>query len=495
MIPYQAQMLPEVDYQKIEKNFPFSLVYLEHRTMQDYCDFLESLQSALIEEHLIQVPELLVAHLCAFLGTAATVHTVHQAEKLESSIIDLIKRQAHAAYKHFNQHPINSTIKSKSQKKQNVAMLRKSAPGSIIVQTMRLGRVVMDMLEELKDHRQSHFKSFNPPKQTDLFCSQETLIKIMLLVSSKKCAEWREQLEGLSDNYVINQLAIQIGWLIGYFSHLDNLSPDETQYFDYGLPLIHLYRDHVYQLMKSYASAVHAQEAAQQQKDNSEAEALLNEIQSLSAKTHAEATPATTKWQKQTMIFQADLEKLLIELLLENMAIKILVMSTFYFWFVLDAPLRGIDTALLDQYSPFDAMGNIIHLIKTTTKSLPEPTFSPSLKKLNKKMQLIKSYLPHPASNDQVDPKLVPSQTTRVNTAIHTLTSKYLQDGYHPEIIANVLFNEWLRLSVFYGISENEWQKMDHYFVEILTAVRGYLPKIFYGIECEPDNDCRSISL
>jgi len=33
----------------------------------------------------IQVPELLVAHLCAYLGTVITVHTTHQAEKLESS--------------------------------------------------------------------------------------------------------------------------------------------------------------------------------------------------------------------------------------------------------------------------------------------------------------------------------------------------------------------------------------------------------------------------
>ncbi len=82
MIAYQAKMLPQVDYQKIEKNFPFSLAYLEHQAMQDCCDFLEYLKLALKEEHLMQVPESLVAHLCAYLGTAVTLHTVHQAEKL-----------------------------------------------------------------------------------------------------------------------------------------------------------------------------------------------------------------------------------------------------------------------------------------------------------------------------------------------------------------------------------------------------------------------------
>jgi len=240
MIAYQAQMLPQVDYQKIEENFSFSLTDLEYGIMQDCEDFLEILKLALMDAHLVQLPVLVVAHLCAYLGTAATVHTVHEAQKLESSILDLIKQQAHVAYQQFNQHPINNTVKNHQQKKYKVAKLRASAPGSIIVQTMRLGRIIADLLEELDDHRTtnegiSQFKNANSPKQTELFCPHETLIKILLLVSAKKCAKWRDHLAGISDQYVINQLAIQIGWLIGYFSHLDVRSPDDAQYFDYGM--------------------------------------------------------------------------------------------------------------------------------------------------------------------------------------------------------------------------------------------------------------------
>ncbi|EKD71406.1 MAG: hypothetical protein ACD_46C00188G0001, partial [uncultured bacterium] len=33
MIPYQAKMLPNVDYKKIQNNFSFSLVNLEYGTM------------------------------------------------------------------------------------------------------------------------------------------------------------------------------------------------------------------------------------------------------------------------------------------------------------------------------------------------------------------------------------------------------------------------------------------------------------------------------
>ena len=224
MIAYQAKMLPQVDYQKIQEDYPFSLVDLEHGIMQDFCDFLQILKLALIKEHLIQIPELLIAHLCGYVGTAVTVHTVHEAEKLVPSIIDLIKHQAHVAYQHFNRYPINHAIKSREQKKMNVEMLQGSTPGSIVAQTMRLTHLMTDILEDLQDHRQRHFKKIDPPKQTELFCSHENLLKIMLLVSSKKCAEWREQLKGFSDRYVINQMAIQIGWLMGYCSHLDDVA-------------------------------------------------------------------------------------------------------------------------------------------------------------------------------------------------------------------------------------------------------------------------------
>lgn len=83
-----------------------------------------------------------------------------------------------------------------------------------------------------------------------------------------------------------------------------------------------------------------------------------------------------------------------------------------------------------------------------------------------------------PEDLDRVPQDLVEHQSAKVNTAIHTLTSDYLKQNYHPEIIANVLFSGWLRLSVFYGVSEKEWQKMDHYLVEILTAVRSYIKTI-----------------
>lgn len=438
MIRYKAKMLPLVDYQQIEKDFPFSLGHLEHQTMRDYQDFLEVLEPALKKEKLMQVPELLVTHLCAYLGTAVTVHTVNQAKDLEPLMADLIKQQAHIAYQHFNQHPINSTAKSHEQKKKNLELLRETTPGSIIVQTMRLGRIVFDMLEELKDHRHDQFKNFRQPKQTELLCSHETLIKIMLLVSSKKCAEWRDQLNGFSDRYVINQLSIQIGWLIGYFSHLDKKSPDDGLYFEYGLPIIQLYQEHVYQLMESYAGAKHAQEEAQYEKENLETETLLSEIRRLAEKTHAQARPVFNDFQKQIAITKADTEKTLIELIMQKYSIKIILMSLFYFWITVETPLHVADPESIDSEDAFLHMGAIINLVKNTVRSLPNPDLTPEIKALNEKMQLLKNYLPHPEDLDK-PPENLEQQTAHINTTIHSLINGLIHRNIHLEAVSIIL--------------------------------------------------------
>jgi hypothetical protein len=76
---------------------------------------------------------------------------------------------------------------------------------------------------------------------------------------------------------------------------------------------------------------------------------------------------------------------------------------------------------------------------------------------------------------DNVPQEIVLEQTDAVNTAIHTTTCDFLKMDMRIEAIINALFSHWLRFSVFFGVSESEWQKIDYYLVEILKSVRGYL--------------------
>jgi len=472
---YQTPMLPGVDYINLmddELDSFFSIVDLEYDTFKSCCDFLDAIKSVLIEEQLMQVHELLVAQLCAYLGAVMTLHTVHGAKELEPLVVDLITHQAKASWMHFSEYPINSTTKSHEQKIKNLDKLRENTPGSILVQTMRLGRFMTDMLAELKSNMP--VANILTPKQTELFCNQDSLIKILLSLGGEKCAAWRESLDGLSDNHVINQLAIQIGWLIGYFSHLDNKSPDKTQYLNYALPVVSLYQEHIYKIMHAYAAA----EAKGKQKEQIEAETLLSEIHNTSEKVRAQAFPAITDFQKKSLIVKAGLEKELIELMSQGFPIKTILMSLFFFWFMLEAPLHTENPEDMNEEDPFLHMGNIIELVKKTVGALPAPELTPEIQVLNQKMQQLKKFMPDPESLDKVPQKNIEEETAKVNTVIHTITSDYLKQGIHLEIVANALFSHWLRLSVFFGVSESDWQKMDYYFKEIIEETRRYLSKI-----------------
>jgi len=50
----------------------------------------------------------------------------------------------------------------------------------------------------------------------------------------------------------------------------------------------------------------------------------------------------------------------------------------------------------------------------------------------------------------------------------------------HPAIVANVLFSNWIRLSTMHAcVSEEYYQKIEFYFVEIINAVRKQIPVLF----------------
>ncbi len=466
IVSYQATMLPNVDYNKIvHSNAQFSLNTLEIGTLESCTRFFNELKFVLREENFIVEAESLVAHLCAYLGAVMTVHTVHVAEKLELAVIELIQQQAKNAYQSFTQYPINNDVASIKHKEENLERLHQTTPSNIMTQTMRLNTLIMDIIRE---HKQPSNKLTNLQEQ-QLLCSQDTLTKIVLYLSGGRCSQWRKQLNGLSDNYVINQLAIQIGWVIGYFSHLDNSPPEQTSYFSYATSSIVLYRRHIFQLMQGYAEIKFAKETEDATKTNE----ILAEIHQLSEKTHAQNSPIND-FQKQVLIVHAGIEKTLLGLLTCECCIKIMFASLFYFWFTLAESLYRKNLQSAVALDPMGHMEAIIHLVQKTIKSLPMPQLTPEINALNEKMQALKPYIANQENIDHMSQSQITEQTTQVNTAVYTATNKYLEQGNHPEAIANALFCHWMRLSVFFGVTEQDWQKMDYYVVEILNEVQHY---------------------
>ena len=241
-LPYPKEaMLQNVDYQKLEDDwFDSYIVDLEFQTMRNLSDFTEQLKQILLDKKMILLPELIVAHLCAYLGIFTVVSLgFEKALNLYPDIAELLKKQAHYACDEFSKYPVNSTVPNQEIKKKNLGVMRELEPSSIVVQTVRLGRVVYDTMQELELNKDISY-IYPGKKQTELFCPQDQFIKLLGKIIPKTIKEWKERPAFRTMLlYPVNQATIQLGWLMGYFAHLDAVAP--TAYLEYGAPTVKLY--------------------------------------------------------------------------------------------------------------------------------------------------------------------------------------------------------------------------------------------------------------
>lgn len=232
MNQYPRNMLPGVNYDKLNEEAIFEdrLVHLEYDTMTNLSDFIGELKELLLREKMIQPPEIMVSYLCAYLGFFSGVELgKKQAGKLEPAIKNLMERQSGEVYKTF----LNYNIQKSEGPNVNLQAMREASPGSIVAQTMRLGRVVWDTMEALKFNRDA-FK-----KQTQWFCPQNGLLRLLVNQTGRNIHAWKDSLITKPILYAVNQAAMQIAWIMGYFAYLDKEEP--TKYLELGVPLVKMY--------------------------------------------------------------------------------------------------------------------------------------------------------------------------------------------------------------------------------------------------------------
>lgn len=237
MVQYPRNMLPEVNYDKLNEDSIFEdrLVDLEYETMTKMSDFIDALKELLLREKMIQPPEIMVSYLCAYLGFFAGAGLgKNKAGKLQPAINKLIEIQSGEVYKTFLRYNIHKT----EGPNENLQTMRDASPGSIVVQTMRLGRVIWDTMQELNFNRDI----FN--KQAQWFCPQADLLKLLANQVDRNIRTWKDSSITKPILYAVNQAAMQIAWLMGYFAYLDNEEP--TKYLEFGLPLVKMYRQAVW---------------------------------------------------------------------------------------------------------------------------------------------------------------------------------------------------------------------------------------------------------
>jgi hypothetical protein len=231
-------MLPEVNYDKLNEDSIFEdrLVDLEYETMTNMSDFIDALKELLLREKMIQPPEIMVSYLCAYLGFFAGAGLgKNKAGKLQPAINNLIEIQSGEVYKTFLKYNIQKTEGSNK----NLQAMRDASPGSIVAQTMRLGRVIGDTMQDLNFNRDTL------KKQTQWFCPQVDLLKLLANQVDRNIRTWKDSSIAKPILHAVNQSAMQIAWLMGYFAYLDNEEP--TKYLEFGLPLVTKYGQAVWQ--------------------------------------------------------------------------------------------------------------------------------------------------------------------------------------------------------------------------------------------------------
>lgn len=97
------------------------------------------------------------------------------------------------------------------------------------------------MIGELEIERS--FQSGNQSKQTEMFCSID---RLMVIFKQHADDLRKESTEAEKDVMLdINQTAIQIGYLMGYYGHFDGTP---QRYYEYGLPCISLFIEYGHEL-------------------------------------------------------------------------------------------------------------------------------------------------------------------------------------------------------------------------------------------------------
>ena len=238
---YPPIMLGAISYRDLDEETSSEITQLECDTLKNLSGFFEQVKDCLLLQKMALTPEIMVAHLCSYLGfLTISCYKIEEAMALKTEIVSFLTEQAKVAYDTFSKYPVNSEA-SPDKKTKNLESLRQNSPGSLIVQTIRLGRRLKDSLDELLRNRLSHI-GVTRLKQTEFFCPFDEFNDLLeqATVQTQKDAH-------LPLLYVINQMTIQLGWLMGYYGHLDREFPQS--YIEFGTGCFDLYIEYGHKLL------------------------------------------------------------------------------------------------------------------------------------------------------------------------------------------------------------------------------------------------------
>jgi hypothetical protein len=208
---------------------------------------------------------------------------------------------------------------------------------------------------------------------------------------------------------------------------------------------------------------------------------LLDELKNLHLEIHSTDPAPSNENERQAELTIRSFQQTVNSLIMSDIPIKIIFMSLFYFWFKLEADMQRVSDTKINAKlkNPDVLLKETIALIKSIVDSYEDNLQSSQMQTLGQNIDMLKLLI----TDDMIDCKLpydeLKEKTEKVNLCIVGVIKGFLDQSYNPEIIANVLFNNWLRFSAFNSsITEKYYQKIEYYFEEVTVALRAHIFKV-----------------
>lgn len=196
-----------------------------------------------------QTPELIVAHIAGYIGLFSACSVQKDIDRVKTEIPLLLETHSKFSYDKFMEYRVNELPIPSPELSEALKNLQESSPGSIADQTIRISRQIYDMFKRLAGTYKRNGKTRSAQKEA--FCPPEDFWGDAIVgLYNDQLEQWKKNLGPYPIDYAINQLTIQLAWIIGYFSHLDKKEVKKGEYLKYANGTLPLFVNYTQKFMK-----------------------------------------------------------------------------------------------------------------------------------------------------------------------------------------------------------------------------------------------------
>ena len=203
----------------------------------------------------------------------------------------------------------------------------------------------------------------------------------------------------------------------------------------------------------------------------------LKKLSSLGQKVKEKMVPGVTPSEKITAQTMMTIEAMVVRFISDGLSIRAVIMSLYYFWFLLEAPLYQLEVDNLPAHiSILDSFSTLAMQVHARLSTLPDQPYDEAYQALAAHIDELKPLLAtSPNHQNGIYSQEVPSakDIETINQTIHQVTSELLLQDVHPQIIGALLCQNWMRLSTLIEqVPETYYQKMEYYIEDLMQVLR-----------------------